>query len=83
MCACTCVCACTSRAVCERLDSERSKEEARLREESDRKLKELRESGQRETEHQQHTLRYHTRIVLLLPQYHSVVKSLLTIMEFY
>ena len=53
-----CVCVRASpRAVCERLDSERSKEEARLREESDRRLRELRELGQRETEQQQQTLR--------------------------
>lgn len=41
----------------QRLQSERSEEEARLREQSDRLLKELRESAQEERERQQHTLR--------------------------
>lgn len=41
----------------QRLQSERSEEEARLREQSDRLLKELRESAQEEREKQQHALR--------------------------
>lgn len=48
-----------SRALRRRLLSERSEEEARLSEESDRALKELRESAQAERERQQHRLRSH------------------------
>lgn len=45
------------RALRQRLLSKRSEEEARLKEESDRLLKELRESAQEERERQQHKLR--------------------------
>jgi len=46
-----------SRALKEHLLSKRREEEARLNEESDRALTELRESVKRETEEQQHNLR--------------------------
>lgn len=50
------------RALRQRLLSKRSEEEARLSEESDRALKELRESSQMERERQQHKLRSHMHI---------------------
>lgn len=51
------VCAGLPRALQQRLLSKRSEEEARLNEESDRMLTEVRESSKEEKERQQHKLR--------------------------